>query len=89
MGKTLKTFEHKGVKYEIKLMKRMDGSWFLKDFKDGLPFSFYCYSIREDVDVHKLEKLLNTPIIEYLITMAEDGVRFWADNADKLNKYFR
>jgi len=89
MGKTLKKFKYKDIEYEIKLMKRIDGTWFLKDFKDGLPFSFYCYSIREDVDVHKLEQLLNTPVIDYLINMAEDGVRFWVDNADKLQKYFR
>lgn len=84
MSKILKKFEYNGVQYEIRLIKRTDGTWFLKDFKGGNPFSPYYYGIQRDVDIPKVEALLGEPILNNLISLAEDGVRIWVDNKDKL-----
>lgn len=87
MGKVLKTVDHKGVKYEIQLIQRADGSSFIKAFKDGNPFNPYYYSTGKNIDVIKVEVWLGTPISDYLISEAEDGIKFWVDNKDTLEKF--
>lgn len=80
--RSLKPFEYKGEKYEIRLIKRLDGTWFLKDFKNGSPFSPYYYGVQEDMDVARGEAQVGMPLIDYLVSQVEDGVRFWAENKD-------
>jgi hypothetical protein len=84
MSKILKKLEYNGIQYEIRLITRGDGTWFLKDFKQGSPFSPYYYGIHEGVDVSRVEAMLGMPLLDYLISQAEDGVRFWVENKDKL-----
>ena len=84
MSEILKIFEYKDVQYEIRCIKRPDGTWFLKDFKEGNPFSPYYYGIHRDVDIPKVEALLGEPILDNLISLAVEGVRIWADNKDKI-----
>lgn len=84
MGEIVKKVEYKGVQYEIRLIRRQDGTWFLKDFLNAQPFSPFYYGISEGVDIKRIEALLGVPIKEYLISEAESGIRFWVENKDKL-----
>ena len=84
MPNILKTFEYKGVTYEIRAIQRGDDSWFLKSFKDGSPFNPYYYNIQGKIDFQRLKAMLKTPILNYFLSQVEDGVRFFADNANKI-----
>lgn len=78
-----KIFEYKGVKYEIRFIKRPDGTWFLKAFKNGNPFTPYYYGIDSKVDFSVMQ-VLDDPAIDYLVQQAEDDVKWWVDNSDKI-----
>jgi len=82
MEKFLKAFLHKGEKYEIILVKRMDGTYFLKDFKGGLPFSpfYYCISDFGFIGISEIEDQDDQSVLNFLIAQAEAGARHWADN---------
>jgi len=83
MRKLLKTIEYKGQKYEIMMMEE-NGKWFLRDFKNGNPFSPYLYSIDNKVyDFSKVEAMLGHPLLDELISFAEESVHFWVENKDK------
>lgn len=83
----LKKFEHKGEQYEINLVKRPDGTYFIKDFKGEIPFSpFYC-GIDDKLnifDIKKIEAMLEQPVVDYFITESEACARHWADNKHRL-----
>lgn len=82
MEKFLKAFVHKGEKYEIILIKRLDGTFFLKDFKGGIPFSpfYYCISDLGFIDINEIEAHHEQSVLQFLIAQAEEGARHWADN---------
>lgn len=88
MRKLLKTIEYKGQKYEIMMMEE-NGKWFLRDFKNGNPFSPYFYGIDNKVydfsyDFIKVEAMLAHPLLDELISFAEESVHFWVENKDKI-----
>jgi len=89
MEKHLKTFKHKGEEYEIMLVKRPDGIYFLKDFYGGTPFSpfYYCIHDLGFIDIKKIDTRLDQPVLKHLISQSEDGVRFWADNKHKILEF--
>jgi hypothetical protein len=83
MKRLLRTFEHNGEKYEINLIKRQDGTYFVKDFKGGIPFSPFYWGIDDKLnilDISKIETMLEQPIVDYFISESEAGARHWADN---------
>ena len=82
MERFLKAFEYKSEKYEIMLIKRLDGTYFLKDFKGGMPFSpfYYCISDLGFIDTSELETQHEQSVLNFFIAQAEDGARHWADN---------
>lgn len=82
MEKFLKAFEHNGEKYEIILIRRLDGTYFLKDFRKGMPFSpfYYCISDLGFIDVNEIETHHRQSVLDFLIAQAENGARHWADN---------
>ena len=84
MRKLLKTIEYKGQKYEIMMMEE-NGKRFVRDFKNGKPFSPYLYSIDNKVyDVSKVEAMLGHSLFDELISLAEEGVHLWVENKDKI-----
>lgn len=89
MKKLVKKFKHKGEKYEIMLVKRSDGIYFLKDFNGEIPFSpfYYCVSDLGFIDIDEIDARLDQPMLKHLISQSEDGARFWADNKHKILGY--
>jgi hypothetical protein len=89
MKKLLKEFEHNGEKYEIMLVKRPDGMYFLKDFNGEAPFSpfYYCVSDLGFIDIDEIDARLDQPMLKYLIAQSEDGARYWADHKDKILEF--
>jgi len=82
MERFLSAFEYKGESYEIILTKRLDGTYFLKDFKSGIPFSpfYYCINDLGFFDVNIKEELDRPSVLHFLIKQAENGARHWADH---------
>lgn len=86
MEKTLKTIRIENDEYEIKKITRPDGSWVLKDFKDGQPFSPYCYSLNKNINISKVEDLHGgMPVLDILVATVEEGIKIWVNNKDKIN----
>ena len=86
MEKFLKTYEYKGERYEIILIRRLDGTYFLKDFKGGMPFSpfFYCISDLGFIDIGEVVAQDDHSVLNFLIMQAENGARHWADNKEMI-----
>jgi hypothetical protein len=86
MERFLKVFEHRGEKYEIMLVKRLDGTYFLKDFKGGIPFSpfYYCISDLGFIDISIIEDHQEQSVLNFLISQAEEGARHWANNKQQI-----
>ena len=82
MERFLKAFEYQGEEYEIMLVRRLDGTYFLKDFKGGIPFSpfYYCVSDLGFMGGSFKEDPQEESVLNFLIAQAEDGARHWADN---------
>ncbi len=89
MKKLVKKFNYKGEKYEIMLIKRSDGIYFLKDFNGKMPFSpfYHCVPDVGFIDINEIDARLEQPMLKYLIAQSENGVRFWADNKKELLGY--
>jgi len=86
MERFLRAFEYQGEKYEIMLVRRLDGTYFLKDFKGGLPFSpfYYCVSDLGFLGSSISEDQQEESVLTFLILQAEDGARHWADNKSSI-----
>lgn len=84
MERLLKVFEYNGEKYEIMLVERLEGTYFLKDFKKGVPFSpfYYCVNNLGFIDISDIEVEQDHPVMNFLISQSEQGVRHWADYKD-------
>lgn len=85
--KTLKTktFSYNGENFEIKIHQRDDGTIFAKDYKiNDLPFSPFFYTCGPDVNALELEAKTGIPVEEHLFFQAEQTIKFWSDNKDKL-----
>ena len=89
MKKLLKVFEYKGEKYEIVLVKRPDGIFFLKDFNGGIPFSpfYYCIHDLGYINISEIEIKFEQPVLDYLMSQSEEGTRYWADNKTNILGY--
>jgi len=84
MEEQTKKFEHDGVFYEIRLIRRMDGTFFLKDFRDGSPFTPFLYSIDKNVNVNHVENIIGTSLMKYMIAQVEEGIIFWLKYKNQL-----
>ncbi len=86
MEKLLKVMEYRGEKYEIRMVESLGGTYFLKDFRNGIPFSpyYYCVADLGFVDTDDVDDLNENPMLRFLLAQAEQGARHWADNKQSM-----
>jgi hypothetical protein len=85
MGKLVKKFLHKGVEYEIRLIRRFNGEHFLKVFKEGNLFNPYYYNVPKGIIAFQVQRYMGGKLLlDYLISQVEGDIVFWVENKDKI-----